>query len=184
MSSPRPIELTITETQPDAPEYAELFSWPFATQPFYEAQVLTLLRHDVPYRVQRGRCFVYVYHDPDGNCVGFSTMDLSNEYEVITGGHPHPYIPVLAVNPRFQQRGHGKRIVNHLVGKGAVLHACAQDCSDLLFLDVYQANTPAISLYEKCEFRVLNPDEPLIDSQQNDEPYFVMARRVSVAQST
>jgi len=115
-----------------------------------------------------------------GNTVGFGTLDFCEEYARFTDNKPHPYIPVLAVHPNFQNRGHGRRIVEHLVAQAAVAIRRMPHVSIRLFLDVYKAN-PAISLYQKCGFEILNPDSPIPDPNESNEPYFVMARNVAIA---
>jgi len=124
---------------------------------------------------------VWVYRDPAGNTVGFGTLDICKEYEHFTGGKYHSYIPLLAVNPVFQKRGHGRRIVEHLIAEAVLIAQSPADISDVLFLDVYTANQGAISLYTKCGFVILNPDTPIPDPQENNEPYVIMARSVAVA---
>jgi len=93
----------------------------------------------------------------------------------------HSYIPLLAVNPAFQKRGHGRSIVEHLTAEAALLARSSATISHLLFLDVYTANRGAISLYERCGFVAMNADMPIPDPRQNGESYVIMAKNVSVA---
>jgi ribosomal protein S18 acetylase RimI-like enzyme len=166
------------QTSPGRPEFADLLAWPFAAEPFYEAQVLRLLKEDIPHRVTYGFCITWIYVDPTGSKVAFSTLDVCREYKDLAGGVPHFYIPVLAVHPEFQGKGHGRSIVEHLIAEAALMaHTCP---SDLLFLDVYTANGKAISLYEKFGFVTLNPDCPISDPQANNETYLIMAKRVDI----
>lgn len=180
MSTPQPISLTPIRTIPGDSGFQAILTWPFAEQPFYEGQVKRLLENDIPYRVTYGSCMVWVYRDPDGNTVGFGTLDVCKDYERFTGGKYHSYIPLLAVNPAFQKRGHGRSIVLHLIAEAVLIAESPAGCSELLFLDVYTANQGAVSLYQKCGFVTLNPDAPIPDSQENDEPYVIMAKRVVV----
>jgi len=138
------------------------------------------LQNDIPYRVLFSFGLVWTYRDPDGNIVGFGTLDACKEYEQFTGGKTHSYIPLLAVNPAFQKRGHGRTIVEHLVAEAVLIAQSPADFSGLLFLDVYAANQGAITLYTKCGFVSLNSDSPLLDPQENNEPYIVMAIRTAV----
>ena len=55
-------------------------------------------------------------------------------------------------------------------------------CSDVLFLDVYTSNEKALRLYEKCGF-VKVSDESRLDPDEDNRPYFIMARRVSATQA-
>ena len=181
MSTAQPIPLTPIRTFPVERDYQALLAWPFAEQPFYEGQVRRLLQNDIPYRVMYSFGLVWVYRDPNGNTVGFGTLDVCKEYERFTGGKYHSYIPLLAVNPAFQKRGHGRSIVQHLIAEGVLIAQSPAEISDLLFLDVYKANQAAISLYEKCGFVTLNPDAPIPDPQENNELYVIMAKKVAIA---
>jgi ribosomal protein S18 acetylase RimI-like enzyme len=134
-----------------------------------------------------GWCSIWVYRDPHGNIIGFGTLDLSKEYDQFTSGNSHVYIPLLAVNPAFQRRGHGRSIVQHLFAEAVLI---AQSCagfpqplvwgplSDFVFLDVYTANQPAVHLYTTCGFVKLNPTAPFLDPHENNEPYIVMAKKI------
>jgi ribosomal protein S18 acetylase RimI-like enzyme len=181
MPTIQPVPLTPIRTGPGRPEFQALLTWPFAEQPFYEGQVKRLLENDIPHRVLYSFGLVWVYRDPDSNTVGFGTLDVCKEYERFSKGKHHCYIPLLAVNPAFQKRGHGRSIVQHLIGEAVLIARSPGNFSDRLFLDVYTANQGAISLYEKCGFVPLNPDFPIPDPAENNEPYFVMARNVAVA---
>lgn len=182
MSSAQPTQLTPVRTIPESSEFQALLTWPFPEHPFYLGQVKRVLQNDIPQRFAYGWCLIWLYRDSAGNIVGFGSLDLSEEYARFTGDKPHPYLPVLTVHPHFQNRGHGRRIVEHLVAHAAVAVRNMPYVSTLLFLDVYQAN-PALSLYAKCGFEILNPDSPIPDPNENNEPYFVMARNVAIAAS-
>jgi ribosomal protein S18 acetylase RimI-like enzyme len=178
-----PIPLTAMRTDPSKPEFKALLDWPFAAPPFYEGQVKRLLQNDIPDRVRYQACQVWVYRNPAGDAVGFGALAVCKEkdYEQFTGGKYHSYIPLLAVHPAYQRRGHGRVIVDHLIAEAVLLAQSPVDISNLLFLDVYTANKGAVSLYEKCGFVTLNPDVPIPDPQENNEAYFLMARSVAVA---
>src|SRR5260370_273819 len=180
MSAQR-IPLTLVRCFPSEPDYQALLSWPFAAQPFYEGQVLRLLQNDIPHRVMYSFGLVWVYRDPKGNTVGFGALDVCREYERLTDGKYHSYIPLLPVHPAFRGLGHGQRIVEHLVAEAALFAQSPVGISDRLFLDVYTGNQGAISLYERCGFEILNPDSPIPDPQENNEPYVIMARSLAVA---
>jgi ribosomal protein S18 acetylase RimI-like enzyme len=181
MATSQPIRLNAMRTAPGQPEYQALLAWPFAAQPFYEGQVLRLLQNDIPHRVMYSFGLVWVYRNPAGDAVGFGALDVCKEYEQFTGGKYHSYIPLLAVHPAFQKRGHGRAIVEHLIAEAVLIAQSPGDFSDHLFLDVYSANQGAISLYNKCGFVTLNPDAPIPDPQENNEAYILMARKVVVA---
>lgn len=176
------MQFTPVRTVPDSPEFQALLTWPFPESPFYMGQVKRVLQNDVAQRSADGWCLIWLYRDAMGNTVGFGTLDLCEDYAPFAEDKPHPYIPVLAVHPNFQNRGHGRRIVQHLVAHAAIAVRKLPHVSTLLFLDVYKAN-PAISLYQKCGFEILNPDSPIPDRKENNEPYFVMARNVAIATS-
>ncbi len=125
---------------------------------------------------------MWAYSDADREIVGFGSIGVCSDYEVFTGNKPHPYIPLLAVNPRKQGRGYGRFIVGHLVGEAVRLaRDPAAKCCDVLFLDVYASNRRAISLYEKNGFARIS-DDPFLDEIEG-QPYLVMMRRVSIATS-
>jgi ribosomal protein S18 acetylase RimI-like enzyme len=166
--APVPIEL-------DAAEFKEICGWPFA-----DLYVGRLLRDDTPQRMQFGNGRTWVYRDPDNRLVGFGTIDVSDDCRDYTAGQLHPYIPLLAVNPTTQRCGHGTSIVRHLIGEAAILWRLQGDCHDVLFLDVYTVNVGAISLYQTCGFETIT-SEPILDPLEDDKPYIIMAKRVSIA---
>jgi ribosomal protein S18 acetylase RimI-like enzyme len=178
MSTSSPIPLTPIRTVIGDPEFQAIAAWQFPQQPFYEAQVQRLLGQDIPHRMVFGVCSLWSYRDSHGNIVGFGTLDVTREYEQFTVGRPHCYLPVLAVNPAFQRRGHGRTIVEHLITKATSIVQSSTDLADLLFLDVYTANHGAIALYAKYGFVTLNPNNPIADPAENNETYVVMARRI------
>lgn len=178
--SPPPTILEAVRTTPAGGDYQNLLSWVFPSAPFYSAQVARLLRADIPHRCIHGNGLVWVYRDSNRDIVGFGTLDRCNEYDQFTQGESHAYIPLLAVKPEYQGRGHGFRIVEHLIGEAALYALyCPGAMSDRLFLDVYTANVPAVSLYQKCGFSILNPKNTIPDPQEHNEPYFVMARSIA-----
>lgn len=168
------IPLTPIPIEIDSPEFEAISGWPFA-DPF----VGRLLRYDIPQRVRSNEGRVWVYRDPEGRLVGFGALDICGDYRERAGGRSHPYIPLLAVNPSFERLGHGTSIVRHLIGEAALL-VPRPGCSAVLFLDVYATSTKAIELYDRCGFIKLI-DEPIPDEDEGGKPYFIMARRVSIA---
>jgi len=170
-----PIPLTPVSVELNAPEFREICGWPFA-DPF----VGRLLRDDIPQRIQFGNGRIWVYRDPQSQLVGFGTIDVCDDWGVYAAGQPHPYIPLLAVNPIVQACGHGKSIVRHLIGEAAILARSRGGCHDVLFLDVYTANERAIRLYEGCGFERITVD-PIPDPLEGGKPFIIMAKRVSVA---
>jgi ribosomal protein S18 acetylase RimI-like enzyme len=175
MSDFTPIPIVSIPIEPASPEFSGLLGWPFG-----DSYVGRLLAKDIPQRVRRGTGRIWIYRDPQDQVVGFGTLDLRDHYSDFTDGRLHPYIPLLAVNPAMEGRGHGKSIVRHLIDQAAILAREPDDCCDVLFLDVYASNEKAIKLYEKCGFMKVN-DQPRLDPDEDNRPYFIMARRVSEA---
>jgi len=167
-----PIELTAITVELGRPEFDAICGWPFA-DPF----VARILRNDIPQRVLFNDARVWTYRDPDDRLVGFGALDVCEDYCEHTAGRPHPYIPLLAVNPTIKSLGYGTSIVRHLIGEAALL-ARRGTCHDVLYLDVYATSVRAIELYGRCGFVKLS-DEPLWDGHQGGAPYFIMNRRVT-----
>ena len=177
MSSP--FKLNAERIQPLQAEYKSLLDWPFPASPFYGPQTLDILRNDIPTRITYGTCFVWLFRNEDNEAVGFGTLDICCEYPDFTHGKSHLYIPVLGVHPHNSGRGYGRQIVEYLVRIATLIYQSKANLFDLLFLDVYQANEAAIGLYSnKCQFIALNPNNPIPDPNQNNEPYIVMARKL------
>lgn len=175
MSDRTPIPLTPFPITLDSPEFAAISDWPFA-DPF----VARLLRDDIPQRVRFSDGRIWVYRDPGNQVVGFGTIDVCRDYEAYTSGRPHPYIPLLAVNPTIKSQGYGTTIVRHLIGEAALLACRPGGCHDVLFLDVYTTSTKAIEVYTACGFVSLT-DTPIPDPNEGSKEYIVMAKRVSIA---
>lgn len=158
-------------------EDSVLYDWPFA-DPF----VKRILNTDIPQRILFNECRMWIYYDPDDQPVGFGTLDVCKDYASHTENKAHPYIPLLATNPNLEPRGYGTSILRHLIDEATLL-ACRQDgCHDVLFLDVYTTSANAIKLYYKFGFQSITP-EPILDREDGDKPYLVMARRVSLSKS-
>ena len=168
-----PIPLTAAQIIADSPEFQAICGWPFA-----DAYITRLLLRDIPQRMAFGNCSVWTYRDPGGSLVGFGTLDVATDCGEYTGNRPHPYIPLLAIDPTIKSRGYGTSILDHLIGEAALL-ASAGLCFDVLFLDVYTANTKAITLYCKLGFQQISP-VPIPDPSQDGEPFIVMGKRVAV----
>jgi ribosomal protein S18 acetylase RimI-like enzyme len=179
-SEGRPIPSLVAELIAlNGPSYEEILQWPFPDEPFFVRQVRALLAADIPQRVRDEGCAIYGYRDAaDGNAlVGFGTISISRLYAEYLRGRSHPYIPLLAVHPEKNGRGYGRFIVEHLVSEAA-RHAAGQSMASRVFLDVYTANTPAIGLYAKCGFSIVNPDHPIADPAENQATYVIMSRTV------
>lgn len=170
-----PVPLTLLSIDLDSPEFAAIMGWPFA-DPF----VIRLLQSDIPQRMLFNHCAVWVYRDPDGNLVGFGTLDLCGDCSEFTSGQLHPYIPLLAINPTIKSLGYGTSIVRHLIDEAALL-ALRTHCHDVLFLDVYTTNAKAIGVYQQAGFVTISP-QPISDPEEGGETYVIMARRVSLEQ--
>ena len=177
MSDHTPIPLAPVPISLDSSEFVTICEWPFA-DPF----VARLLRGDMPQRVRYGDGRIWVYRDPAGQLVGFGTIDVCDFYGEFTSGRPHPYIPLLAVNPTIKSLGYGTTIVEHLIGEAALLVNRPGGCHDVLYLDVYTTSTKAISLYTLCGFEQVTPN-PVPDPLEGGKTYIVMRKRVSVAAS-
>jgi ribosomal protein S18 acetylase RimI-like enzyme len=180
MAARTPIPISPFSIDPKSEELDAILNWPFPDQPFYKAQIKRLLQDDIPQRVVFSNCQVWGYRDPEGKTVGFGTLDLCHEYKRFTNGKAHCYLPVLAVHPDFEGRGHGRSIVQHLIlaAELALTLRGPEHCSEYFFLDVYTANQRAISLYEKFKFGILSP--PIQDPDENNETYVVMAKKLVV----
>ena len=72
--------------------FADLLAWPFPDQPYYSSQVRSVLE-DLP--LLRPDCAVWRYVTDAGVVVAFGTLDVANEYAVLTSGLSHLFIPVL-----------------------------------------------------------------------------------------
>lgn len=175
MSERPPIPLTPVPIEIDSKEFDTIANWPYS-DPF----VSRLLRADIPQRVQFGNCRIWIYRDPDGQSVGFGTLDVCEDYGEFTGGAFHPYIPLLAVNPTIKSLGYGTSIVRHLTDEAALLACRPNGCHDVLYLDVYTTSEKAIGLYTSAGFAQITP-EPIVDAQEGGKLYIVMAKRVAVA---
>ncbi len=173
MSDRTPIPLTPILIPHDSPEFREIRDWPFA-----DPYIGRLLREDIPRHVILWDCQIWIYHDPDGQTVGFGTIDVCDDYYDFTRNQLHPYIPLLAVNPSMEGRGHGRWIVRDLIDKAGIL-ARIEGCHNVLYLDVYAENEKAIKLYEKCGF-MKTKDEPRLDSREADKPYIIMFQQLFV----
>lgn len=174
MSTWTQIPLTPISITLDSQEFRAICGWPFT-----DAYIGRLLRNDIPQRVQFGNGRIWNYRDPEGRLVGFGTIDVCGDCCDFTGGKPHPYIPLLAVNPTIHSLGYGTTIVRHLIAEAALL-ACQHECHGDLFLDVYTTNVQAIRVYKKCGF-VEVTEQPLSDHLEGGKLYIVMATSVSVS---
>ena len=124
-----------------------------------------------------------MYADPSapGLPVGFGTLDLSADWGELTGGRPHPYIPLLSVLPGMGGRGYGEAVVRHLAAEAVLLVRRADGCDDRLLLDVYESSVAAVRLYTRCDFRAVDVGRLLTDPDDGDRPYVIMAKGVRLA---
>jgi ribosomal protein S18 acetylase RimI-like enzyme len=161
----------------DGIAYREILDWPFPEEPFFVRQVRALLAGDIPQRVRDEGCAIYGFRDPadQNELVGFGTLSVSSLYSQYLNGAKHCYIPLLAVHPDKNGRGHGRAIVEHLV-REAARRSADRTLSPRVLLDVYTANAPAVGLYGKCGFEILNPNHPIPDPAENQEPYVIMSK--------
>lgn len=172
MPDPTPIPLIPFPVGLDAPEFAEIRGW------FDDDNYIgRLLRDDIPQRVRFSTGRIWIYRDLDGQIAGFGTLEVCALYSDFAKGQHHVYIPLLAVNPTSEGRGHGTSIVNHLIGEAATLARASARCQGALFLDVYESNKKAIKLYQKCGFVEVS-DKPRPDPDEDDRPYIIMMLRL------
>jgi GNAT superfamily N-acetyltransferase len=172
MSDRIPVPLTPSLVRLDDAEFETIRGWPFA-----DSYIGRMLHEDIPQRVRDWFCKIWIYRDPENQLAGFGTFHVGMDCSQYAGKVVHSYIPLLAVNPTIESRGYGTAIVRHLIGEAAILAYRSEGLLDVLFLDVYAANTKAITVYQKCGFAILT-DEPIPDPQENGKPYVIMARRV------
>jgi ribosomal protein S18 acetylase RimI-like enzyme len=175
MSSRTPVPLTAVLVGPDSPEFRAIRDWPYS-EPF----VSRLLREDIPKRMLFGWGQCWVYRDPNQRLVGFGTLDVCDDYRDYSSGLYHVYLPLLAINPTIPSLGFGTSIVTHLIDEAATI-ALRPGCHNVFFLDVYSHNARAIRVYESCGFRKLS-SKPMLDPHENNKPYDVMGRRISITQ--
>jgi hypothetical protein len=64
----------------DSPEFWEICGWLFA-----DPYVGRLLQYDIPQRMAFGNGRTWVYRDPEGQLVGFGTIDVCVDYGDYTG---------------------------------------------------------------------------------------------------
>lgn len=168
-------------------EVEELAEWPYPDEPFYVNQVHRSLVYDIPQLMAQQVCGTYGYYDPalpaGEQLVGFGVIHMSSNYYELTDRKKHCYIPLLSVKPQIESKGYGGTIVSHLSQEAARivkhLNKQAQVISENLFLDVYVANEAAINCYRKNGFVIINESDPLIDEDEDNAPYFVMAKSVA-----
>ena len=172
------MELTPQLVETSEPAYSELLTWPFPTEPFYAAQVLEVLRKELPAWAQRPISLLKVWQYLSGNAVvAFGSLDVSSEYAAIAGTLDHFYIPVLGVHPEQSGKGYGKQVIQHLIEAAtSLLPALSHVVAPAVFLDVYIENTIAVKMYEKLGFGVLVTNQ---DPAQNNQSYHVMARKLA-----
>ena len=172
--SPRiPIPVVPIPIGPWEPAFSEMVTWPFRDE-----FVGRLLQNDLPQRIRFQNCRLWGYRDPQGQLVGLGSLVICCDWRELTDCKPHTYIPLLAVNPAHERRGHGSSILRHLIAEAAVLVDLAPSCSPALILDVYTASEEAIGLYRKNQFDQIAG--PFPDSDASGKEYIVMACKLSV----
>lgn len=169
------IPLTPFPVDINGPLFQAISKWRLEKSEEFVSRILT---DDIPQRIKYEQARIWAYRDPDKNIVGFGTLSLCNDLHEFTEGTPlHTYIPLLAVHPDQRGFGHGRTILEHLVGEAAALAAeRSDDVSHFVFLDVYEDSKDAIGLYHKCGFQRLGSG-PLMDPA-NGEAFWVMAKRI------
>jgi hypothetical protein len=171
-----PVPLDSEPVQLKSEDHNLILSWDFPDE-----FVSRLLRKDVPQRIERGACSLWIYREPGGAAVGLGCLDFCFDYEEITGGVAHPHIPLLSLAPGIDSKGkgYGTSIVRHLVSNAAIAVAGAPDVFyGAIFLEVYQASAGAIRLYHREEFVNLF-DEPILDPEDGNKPYYIMSKRLT-----
>ena len=158
-----------------SPEFEAVAAWPFE-----DDFVSRLLETDIAQRMQYNNCRLWTYHNPDGETVGFGTLEISDYYAEYASGLRHMYIPLLALKPNVGSYGYRTSIVKHLITEAEKVAAADSLCDTLLFLDVYLTSTAAIGLYNECGFHRLL-DEPFSDDQAVGKPYYSMTKSLADA---
>jgi ribosomal protein S18 acetylase RimI-like enzyme len=173
------IRLKAAQIELDSAEFQEICGWPFVDE--RDAYVNRMLRNDIPKRKEDWDTEIWAYRDPNGELVGFGTIDLCTDYADYADDRRHPYIPLLAVKPSKEGRGIGTKIVQHRIAQAVIL-VHRVDCSDVLFLDVYEDKENVIRLYEKpeCGFEKL-PRKPIPDDRENNRTFIIMTKSLAVA---
>ena len=164
-----PVPLDAVSVGLGGPIYAAISAWPYA-----DAFVGRLLGDDLPRRVRLGSCRVWAYREPSGQLAGFGSLDTCADYGWITGGTPHLYISLLAVNPTIKSMGYGTTIVRHLLTEAEKSARDGDVPSPVVYLDVYTASEKTIGLYAKWGFEPVTG--PLADDLAGGLAYVVMAR--------
>lgn len=157
----------------DSPQFSGICGWQFSSHEY----VGRLLREDIPQRERFSKGRIWIYRDLSEQIVGFGTLDLCADYGDFTGGQPHPYIPLLGVNPSMEGRGHGRTNVHHLIGEAALFAAAQTGYHHGVFLDVYADNRRAIELYRRCGFAEVS-DKPRSDPAEGDRLYIIMCCQI------
>lgn len=167
------IPLTPSLVDIASPLFAAIAQWGFEDE--FVGRILT---DDIPQRAKYQNCAIWVYLDSDKTIVAFGTLSVCDDYATLTDGKLHTYIPLLAVHPDQRGRGHGRSVVDHLVGEAAcIVKAMPEILHPAAFLDVYEESVAAFNLYQKCGFQALG-NSPFVDPL-NGKKYRVMAKRVS-----
>ncbi len=171
MPERQPVPLKPSRIDLDRAEFRDLLGWPFE-----DRFVHRLLSEDIPRRVVFGHCRVWAYHEPGWQLAGLGTLDVCDEYGGFSGGRPHAYLPLLAVNPSIKSLGYGTSILRHLIDEAAIL-ARDPTLDSFLYLDVYTTSVGAIELYRKLGFVELT-NSPITDPLEGGQTYLIMAKRV------
>jgi len=169
---------------PGDENFQDILSWEFPAEPFYLRQVQRALESDMPQRVLHEDGIIFGLHVMDKNSrhlIGFGAISQSKLYSEYADNRRHFYLPLLAARPDMTGRGFGKVILDHLISYASAefleSETNDQEIADLIFLDVYIAN-PIRNWYTgpSYEFRVLNENNPKLDPDENNEPYYIMSR--------
>jgi ribosomal protein S18 acetylase RimI-like enzyme len=157
-------------------DFAAVREWVYDDNPFYVRQVREMLAKDIPNMMLFQGCQFYIYRDlsVSQDIVGFGTFQVTNIYCGTGNPLPHPYIPVLSTKPRIQSFGYGQSIVEHLIST-AHNFSVWPNVSDVFYLEVYEENTRALDLYQRCGFETMTTTE---DPGYGNKKYHVMARQV------
>ena len=120
-----------------------------------------------------------MYATANREIIGFGTIDVCWDYHYVTGGRPHPHIPLLAVRPDLRGKGIGTSIVKHLIGEALLrTYWPGLNCYPAVFLEVYVDNIAGIKTYRNQGFENLG-EEPTYDCEEKKN-YFVMVRGLSI----
>ncbi len=104
----------------------------------------------------------------------FSGDELAG-YGVMSVAAGEAHVLNVCVRPELQGRGHGRRIMQHLIDLASRLH------TDTLLLEVRPSNVPAIRLYESMGFNQVGIRKDYYPARDGREDALIFAMSLSQA---